>query len=368
MLYSKRIHIFIIFLSLIFFVSLVQAKANPRVLVLATGGTIAGQANGNSATGYTAGQITIDKILQDLPGLDSSGIIIKHEQIANISSQDMDYVVWKKLALRILQAVKNNEADAFVVTHGTDTMEETAFFLDQVLSIDNPVIFTGSIRPASHLSADGPQNLVDAIKTAANVDSFGRGVLIVFGNKVIEARYAVKGSNVEMTSFSANFGGPVGFVDDLGVHYYSIGRGRGKCVPFRVDLNNVDKLPKVDIVTAYAGLEGEVIRNSQRNGAKGIIIAGVGDGNMPADCLVACKEASSQGVLVIRSTRVFNGYTHRNHEFKDEDYGTYASFDLSPQKARIITQLLILEGINDPVLIQKAFCGEVPGHLRFIED
>ena len=192
--------------------------------------------------------------------------------------------------------------------------------------------------------------------------------MITFNGKIIEARYAVKGSNVEMTSFSSTMGGPTGFIDDLGAHYYNVGRGKRKSTPFSIDFDKVNELPRVDIVAIYAGITGDVIENFQRNGAKGLIIAGVGDGNMPADCLVACKKISSRGVLVVRSSRVFNGFTHRNHEVKDSDYGTYVSFDLSPQKARILTQLLILKGLSDPVQIQKAFSGEVPGHLRFMEE
>lgn len=332
------------------------AKNPPRVLVLATGGTIAGAANGNSATGYSAGQLSVEEIIKSVPGMKDLNVKISAEQVANISSQDMNYEVWKKLAQRIRRAVDNDEADGFVITHGTDTLEETAFFLNNVLNIDNPVVFACAMRPATHLSADGPQNLCDAVKTAADSESAGRGVLLSINGNLFGARHAVKASTVDLQAFSASFGGPLGFIDDGGAHYFAACPvTKTFSLSSTADLEKVSKLPRVDIVYAYAGMSGDLIDDCVKRGAEGIVVAGVGDGNMSADCLEACKKASENGILVVRAARAFRGYVHRDHEFKDSDYGTYASYDLSPQKARILLQLLILKNIKEPYAVQNAF-------------
>lgn len=344
----------------------VMAGTMPRVLVLGTGGTIVGMANGNSDTGYTAGQLPVSEILNSLPGFKKLNISVASEQIANISSQDMNFAVWKKLAQRIQQAEDNEEADAFVITHGTDTMEETAFFLDQILCTDHPVVLVGSMRPASAVSADGPRNLIDAIKTAVDVDSFGRGVLVCFGGQIYGARHVLKSSTLDVQAMKASLGGPIGFVDAHKAYYFTTSQIR-KAPRFKLDLSGVDKLPRVDIVPMYAGAGPEAIDACVAGGAAGIIIEGVGDGNMPKSCLDACGRASKAGVVVVRSSRVYGCCVHRDHEFKDSDYGTYASYDLTPQKARITLQLLLQSGVKDPEAVQKAFDGYAPGALRYSE-
>lgn len=347
----------------------VTAGTMPRVLVLATGGTIAGVSNSFSDTGYTAGQLSIEDILKTIPPKDSAPapISLKTEQVVNIASQDMNFEVWRKLAMRIRQAVENEEADGFVITHGTDTMEETAFFLSQVIDIDNPIVMVGSMRPATHNSPDGPQNLIDAIRTASSVDSFGRGVLICFNGRILDPRFAVKASCLELTAFNTAIGGPIGFIDDRGPHYFTAG-GIHKHKIYNLDFDKVKELPKVDIIYICADMDGSIIRDSVKRGAKGLIIAGVGDGNMSQDCLQACREVVDHGVTVVRSSRVYQGYVHRDHEIKDSDYGTYAAFDLNPAKARILLQLLLVSNISDPKRIQDAFNGDRHGVLHYIEN
>ncbi|MBQ7501409.1 asparaginase [bacterium] len=364
----KRLNFLVGLLSLLvlFLAGRIEAGTLPRVLVLATGGTIAGAANGNSDTGYSAGQLGIEEIIKSAPGIDSLPVSVKAEQVVNISSQDMNFEVWRKLAMRISQAVENEEADGFVITHGTDTMEETAFFLSQVLDIDNPVVFVGSMRPATQISADGPQNLLDAIKTASCIDSFGRGVMICFNGRILDARHAVKASCLEVTAFDSTIGGSIGFTDGHGVHYITPG-GLHKHKTYKLDFTKITELPKTDVIYICADMDGGMIRDCVKRGAKGVVIAGVGDGNMPEDCLKACKEVSAQGVQVVRSSRVFQGYTHRDHEFKDADYGTYAAYDLNPAKARILLQLLLACKVSDPQKIQAAFNGDRHGVLYYIE-
>ena len=362
----SRLSVVIFILALCLTLS-VQAGTMPRVLILGTGGTIAGASNGNSATGYSAAKLGVQEIVASLPGVQQLKVHLEMEQTANISSQNMNFAVWKILAERIEKAVKNDEADAFVITHGTDTLEETAFFLNQVLQINNPVVLVGSTRPAESISADGPKNLLNAIRTAVDIDSFGRGVLVCYNERIFSARYATKASTWNLDTFKASMGGPIGFVDDLRAHYFTGSEPRLKS-PVSVDISKLKDLPKVDIISMYAGASAEAITDSVKSGAEGIVIAGVGDGNMPDECLLACRQASQKGVIVVRSTRIPENYVHRDHEFKDSDYGTYASYDLTPQKARIMTQLLIVAGIKDPDKIQAAFIGDYPGPMRYIDE
>ncbi len=361
-----RLSVVIFILALCLTLS-VQAGTMPRVLILGTGGTIAGAANGNSATGYSAAKFGVQEIVANLPGVKQLKVHLEMEQTVNISSQNMNFAVWKILAERIQKAVKNNEADAFVITHGTDTLEETAFFLDQVLQINNPVVLVGSTRPADSISADGPKNLLNAIRTAIDIDSFGRGVLVCYNERIFGARYVTKASTWNLDTFKASMGGPIGFVDELRAHYFVGSEPRLKSA-VNVEISKIKTLPKVDIISMYAGASAEAIDASVKSGAQGIVIAGVGDGNMPDECLLACRQASQKGVIVVRSTRISENYVHRDHEFKDSDYGTYAAYDLTPQKARIVTQLLIAAGIREPEKIQAAFNGDHPGPMRYIDE
>ena len=172
-------------LSLLAFLILIaQVHAQlPRVIILATGGTIAGAGASADRAGYTAGKIPIDDLIGTIPTVKKIATITG-EQIASVGSQDMTIDIWKKLAIRINEIFKNNEADGIVVTHGTDTQEETAYFLDLVVPSDKPVVLTGSMRPATAISADGPKNLYDAITIATNPKSKGRGVLVSFNEGI----------------------------------------------------------------------------------------------------------------------------------------------------------------------------------------
>jgi L-asparaginase len=189
-----------------------EAAANlPRILVLATGGTIAGQADPRATGAYKSGKITGEQLVQSVPGLDKLAKL-SAEQISSIGSQDMNDRVWFALANRIQQAFDKNEADGVVVTHGTDTLEETAFFLDNVLRGDKPVVIVGSMCPATAVSADGPGNLYEAIKVAADPRSRGRGVIAILDDKIEGARSVTKTNTTRIeTSFFAmheSIGGP----------------------------------------------------------------------------------------------------------------------------------------------------------------
>src|SRR6187200_2515970 len=205
---------------LTFLILVAQVHAQlPRVIILATGGTIAGAGAASDRAGYTAGKIPIDDLIGTIPTVKKVADITG-EQIASVGSQDMTIDIWKKLAVRINEIFKNNEADGIVITHGTDTQEETAYFLDLVVTSEKPVVLTGSMRPATAISADGPKNLYDAITIAVNPKSKGRGVLVSFNEGIYDAREVMKLSTTKTNAFGSPNTGPVGQAYDGRVEYY----------------------------------------------------------------------------------------------------------------------------------------------------
>ena len=192
----------------------------PRIIILATGGTIAGTGASADRAGYTAGKIPVEDLIGSIPTVKKVANITG-EQIASVGSQDMTIEIWKKLAIRINEIFSKNEADGIVITHGTDTQEETGYFLDLVITSDKPVVLTGSMRPATAISADGPKNLYDAITIAANPKSKGRGVLISFNEGIYDAREVMKLSTTKTNAFGSPNTGPVGQAYDGRVEYYS---------------------------------------------------------------------------------------------------------------------------------------------------
>src|SRR6187397_2400497 len=232
---------------LAFVIIIAQLNAQlPRVIILATGGTIAGAGASADRAGYTAGKIPIEDLIGAIPTVKKIATITG-EQVASVGSQDMTVDIWKKLAVRINEIFKNNEADGIVITHGTDTQEETAYFLDLVLTSDKPVVLTGSMRPSTAISADGPKNLYDAITIAANPKSKGRGVLVSFNEGIYDAREVMKLSTTKTNAFGSPNTGPIGQAYDGRVEYYSSSmREVNVKTPFAITADM--KLPRVDIV------------------------------------------------------------------------------------------------------------------------
>lgn len=322
----------------------------PRVLVLATGGTIAGQADPRAAGAYKSGAITGDQLLQSVPGLDKLARL-NAEQLASVGSQDMNDRIWLALAHRIRKAFDGGEADAVVITHGTDTLEETAYFLDKVLSTDKPVVIVGAMRPASAIGADGPANLYAAVRVATDPQARGRGVMAVLNDTIHAARRVTKTNTTRVETFASPEGGPVGYVDGSGgVRFVAPAAGRQTLA-----LPAGEALPRVDIVYAHANMGATQVDHAAADGAKGIVLAGVGDGNASQAALDALARAAKAGVVVIRSTRVPTGFVNRNVEVDDDANGFVAAEALNPQKSRVLAQLLIANGITSPAKVQQAF-------------
>ena len=319
----------------------IMAQSKPKVLILATGGTIAGSAASSVQSGYTSGQVTIDAMVNAVP--DAMKLAdIKGEQIANVGSQDMSFEIMLKLANRINELAGSKDVDGFVITHGTDTMEETAYFLNLVVKTDKPVVLVGSMRPSTAISADGPLNLYNGIAVAADPKAKGHGVLLVMNDWIHSAQSLTKVSTTAVQTFMSPIRGLIG-TTSYGVNdfYHYPDQKFGKSSQF--DVKGVTTFPRVDIIYADADMKPDLIDASIEKGAKGIVIAGVGNGNMNKASLDACARASKKGIIVVRSTRVATGIVGRNVECNDDDLGLIASYGLNPQKSRILLTVALLK-------------------------
>lgn len=315
-------------------------RQKPNIVILATGGTIAGAAATGTQSSYTSGAVTIDAMVAAVPGIRDLANI-KGEQISNVGSQDMSFAIMLALAKRINELLPKDDVDGVVITHGTDTMEETAYFLNLVVKSDKPVVLVGSMRPSTAVSADGPLNLYNAVGVASDPKAKGRGVLVVMNDWIHAAHSLTKTSTTDVQTFMSPLRGLVG-VSAYGKNdfYNSPVWKHTKDTEF--DVSNVSSLPRVDIVFACADMSPDLIDASVNNGAKGIVIAGVGNGNMNKASLEAAAKAAKKGVIIVRSSRVPMGNVGRNVEVNDDELGFIASDELNPQKARILLSLALL--------------------------
>lgn len=328
------------------------AAGKPKVVILATGGTIAGSADSATAAGYQSGAVGVDILIQAVPAMteiaDVSG-----EQVASIGSQDMNDEVWLKLGKRVNEILKSPDVAGVAITHGTDTLEETSYFLHLVVNSDKPVVMTGSMRPSTAMSADGPLNIYNAVAIAADPTAKGRGVLVAVDDDIHSAHEIIKTHTTDVATFSSREPGLVGAVLFGSTTWY---RTPNDVHTANSDLRieGVDKLPRVDIIYAHANMSPDMIDAAVQNGAKGIVIAGVGDGNMTTPALEAVERAVAKGVVVVRSSRVNGGIIRRNIETNDDEMGTVASMELNPSKARVLLQLALLK-TSDPAKVQDYF-------------
>lgn len=323
------------------FSSVGQQKKLPNVVILATGGTIAGAAATGTQSGYTSGAVTIDAMITAVPGIRDLANITG-EQISNVGSQDMSFNIMLTLAKRINVLLATPQVDGIVVTHGTDTMEETAFFLNLVVKSDKPVVLVGSMRPSTAVSADGPLNLYDAVAVAADPNASGLGVLVVMNDWIQGAHSTTKTSTTAVQTFMSPLRGLVG-VSAYGKNDYYNRPHWKHTTGSEFDVTNVTKLPRVDIIYACADMSPDLIDAAVAAGAKGIVIAGVGNGNMNKGALEAAERAVKKGVVIVRSSRVPTGSVGRNVEVNDDELGFVASDELNPQKARVLLTLALLK-------------------------
>jgi L-asparaginase len=325
------------------------------VVVVGTGGTIAGtapQAAGAAAghSSYTAGTLSIGHLVDVVPAL--QGQALELEQLANVDSCDMDHSLWQALHQSLSRHLQRPEVVGVVVTHGTDTLEETAYFLHRTLSANKPVVLTAAMRPATALSADGPQNLLDAVKVAQHPGA--RGVLAVMQQKVHAGADLRKLHGYRLDAFDSGDAGLVAVCEDGQLRVFRPWPAQA-IHPLAASLPPTHSWPEVDIVTSHAGANGKLLTAAVRAGAKGIVIAGTGNGTVHRELLQAAQLAKAQGVSVIRSSRCLAGgvvctllaeakapTTGEQHLTID----TLADTQLTPQQARIELMLDLMYGFG----------------------
>lgn len=321
--------------------SVAQNNKLPNVVILATGGTIAGAGATGTQSAYTSGAVTIDSMVAAVPEI--TGLAnLKGEQVSNVGSQDITFGIMLTLAKRINALLAQNDVSGIVVTHGTDTMEETAFFLNLVVKSEKPVVLVGSMRPSTAVSADGPLNLFNAVGVAVDPNSRGRGVLVVMNDWIHGAHSLTKTSTTAIQTFMSPLRGLVGISSYGKNDFYNTPQWK-HTMASEFDIANVTTFPRVDIVFACADMSADLIDASVVKGAKGIVIAGVGNGNMNQPSLEAAARAVKNGVVVVRSSRVLTGTVGRNVEVNDDEMNLVASDELNPQKSRILLMLALLK-------------------------
>ncbi len=328
-----------------------MAKNLPTIVLLATGGTIAGSGTSASLGSYKSGELGIKELLKAIPNHLIKIARIQGEQISNIGSQDMNEEVWFKIAKRAQELLDNSRIQGVVITHGTDTLEESAYFLNLVLRSTKPVVLVGAMRNFTSLSADGTLNLYNALSVAIDEKSANKGVLVVMDDSIFSAREVVKTHTTHTSTFKALNSGAIGSVYYGKVRYY-MQPLRKHTIESEFSLSQLKTpLPKVDIIYTHAGMTPDLFQASLNSHAKGVVIAGVGNGNVSAGFLKAMQEASEMGVVIVRSSRVGSGEISLG-EIDDKTFIT--SDNLNPQKARVLLQLALTK-TNDKAKIQEMF-------------
>jgi L-asparaginase len=305
-----------------------------KLVVLATGGTIAGRAATASDTvGYTAAQLGVEALVASVPSL--AGWDVVTEQVAQVDSKDMAFEIWRALALRCSHWLAQPDIAGIVVTHGTDTLEETAYFLHAVLAPAKPVVLTCAMRPATALSADGPQNIADAALVATSPGA--RGVVAVSAGAIRGALDVAKEHTYRLDAFGSGDAGPIGYVE---AGQLRLLRDWPSPRDSQRVLDRVTKAatwPRVEIVLSHAGAGGGLVDALVASGVQGLVVAGTGNGSIHRELEAALRQAVAAGVKVVRSTRCPQG---RILARSDDVFANSAG--LSPVKARIALMLELL--------------------------
>jgi L-asparaginase type II len=325
------------------------ASELPTVVILATGGTIAGAGDDVISSGYQTAKLPIDDVLNSVPQIHTVAAITG-EQVVQIGSQAMNNNIWLKLAARVDYYLDDPDVAGIVITHGTDTMEETAYFLSLVISSAKPIVLVGSMRPSTSLSPDGARNLYNAVAVAASAKAKNYGAMVIMNDVILSAKSVTKANTTQVNAFVSRNSGILGHVELGDVTFYQMPH-KSKSV---FEISGLKQLPPVDIIYGYANASSAPVTALVDSGVKGIINAGVGNGNFYPEVERALSVARSKGVVVVRSSRVGSGHVLRNSEVNDVKLDFIVADDLSPQKARILL-MLALTKTQDSAQIQQWF-------------
>ena len=322
----------------------------PHILVLGTGGTIAGAGAQATGAAYRPGGLALDALIGDLAAL-GLGAALEGREIARIGSQDVGFAEWQALHAACAAAIDDPAVSGVIITHGTDTAEETAFLLDLTLPTTKPVVLVGAMRPADAVGTDGMRNFANAMRVASDGQAAGRGVMLVMGDAVLAARDARKAATSSIDAFKSFPRGALARVTPSSLDWFGPAHREGAAARYAFP----SELPRVAILTAGAGMDDQPVKALLGIGCKGVVLAGMGQGNAPASVIAALAEAAAAGVPVVRSTRVDEGLVDRNVEVDDNALGLVAARALGPAKARVLLMVLIASGITDPAAVQAAF-------------
>lgn len=342
--------------TIIFSTAQAQEAAHAKlanVAILATGGTIAGSgATSTTTVGYTAATVGVQQLINAVPELQKAAHVTG-EQVFQIASESMTNDHWLKLGKRVNELLTKDDVDGIVITHGTDTLEETAYFLNLVVKSRKPVVLVGAMRPSTALSADGPINLYNAVLLAASPDAVGKGVMVALGDQIHGARDVTKSNTSTPDAFRTPELGMLGYMQGNKPFFYHV-TTRKHTVDTEFDISKLDSLPAVDIMYGYANMNTVALNAFIAAGDKGIIHAGTGDGSVAAQVKPGLVEARKKGAIIVRSARVGNGIVARNGEANDDQLDFVVSDTLNAQKARILL-MLALTKTNNTKEIQRMF-------------
>lgn len=325
----------------------------PRIVVLATGGTIAGSsASPASSAQYRAATVPVSSLVQAVPALGEVARV-EAEQVAQIDSKDMAFSLWATLAARVAHWVAQPDVAGVVITHGTDTLEETAMFLHLTQRGPVPVVLTAAMRPSTSLSADGPLNLLDAVRVAASPDARGQGVLVVLNQEIHAARDVAKAHTSAVNAFTSPAGGPLGFVQDAYVRFTrTVALSDAPALPVPT------AWPLVEIVASYAQPGRVAVDAMVSAGVKGFVVAATGNGSIHETLGDALADAAARGVAVVRSSRTGGGHVAGPAHPRPAS-GEFASAgNLNPYKARVLLLLALAADASlgaDPARLQAVF-------------
>jgi len=331
--------------------ALAQDKA--QVVILATGGTIAGAgaSAANSAT-YQAAKVPVEQLIAGVPELTSLADV-RGEQVFQIASESFSNDNLLQLARHVAGLVESDQVDGIVITHGTDTLEETAYFLHLTVHTEKPIVLVGSMRPGTAISADGMLNLYNAVAVAADISARGKGVLVAMNDEIHSGRDVSKMQNIKPNAFASPWG-PLGMVVEGKSYWFRLPAKR-HTVNSEFDIRSIDKLPRVDIAYGYGNVDDTAYQAFAKAGAKAIIHAGTGNGSVAGAVVPVLQELRRQGLYIIRSSRVDKGgFVLRNAEQPDDRYDWTVAHDLNPQKARILATVALTQTADSSEL-QRIF-------------
>lgn len=307
------------------------------IAIVATGGTIAGTGQTGKTVAYRAGEMNLDEIIKTIPMIQDVAYI-KEYQLMNVDSNEMNPERWMTLANTINEIVSDDDIDGVVITHGTDTLDETAYFLNLTLNTIKPVVITGAMRPATATSADGPYNLYQAVCLATHDNAKNQGVMGLFSNTIFSGRDIQKVSNYKIDAFDQKAFGCLGYMQDDEVYFFSCSF-KLHTLGSQFSKQKLTSLPQVAIAYYYAGASSKMLYDLAAT-HQGIVLVGSGNGNYSQDWLNAINDLSNKGIVFVRASRVPNGIVFNDHVFDPHQY-CIAANTLSAQKARVLLMLAL---------------------------